>query len=253
MSETGRILIVDDEETFRETTAELLRGEGYLCDCAAESATATGLLSAREYDLLIADICMPGNANLEFVASAPVASGELSTVLVTGYPSLDTAIDSIRLEVGAYLLKPVDELELFAAARRGVARTRTRRAIRRTRERVRSQVEDLERLEALAGAPRDPSNELSVQSCLDALTATIATSLHDMYALTAATLNGDERTVRCSLAAMNQPTVLVNALRETIAVLEKTKSAFKSKDLGELRRRLEAILREQEQERPGAR
>ncbi|MDM7916105.1 MAG: response regulator [Candidatus Eisenbacteria bacterium] len=59
MSAHGRILIVDDEETFRESTAEILRGEGYDCDSAPDSARAAVLLADHEYDLVIADIFMP--------------------------------------------------------------------------------------------------------------------------------------------------------------------------------------------------
>ena len=61
MTQPGRILVADDEETFAESTADLLRREGYQCDTAREASIAATLLAGSQYDLLIADIRMPGN------------------------------------------------------------------------------------------------------------------------------------------------------------------------------------------------
>ena len=108
MAERGHFLLVDDEETFLYSTAELLRREGYGCDCAPDSATATTMLGNNSYDLLIADIKMPGNAELEFIKALPRIADGIPVILVTAYPTLMTAIQSIQLRVAAYLVKPID-------------------------------------------------------------------------------------------------------------------------------------------------
>jgi len=65
MAGTGRVLVADDEETFLFSTADLLRREGFECDCVRNAADASLLLGEKEYDVLIADIRMPGNSKLE--------------------------------------------------------------------------------------------------------------------------------------------------------------------------------------------
>ena len=67
MSDQGHILIADDEETFLHATAELLRQEGYTCDCVPDGASAAVWLRDGTYDVLIADIEMPGNQHLELI------------------------------------------------------------------------------------------------------------------------------------------------------------------------------------------
>jgi len=106
--EMGNILIADDEETFLLSTADLLRREGYHCDCAPDGKRAAEMLGKGEYDLLIADIKMPGNGNLELVREMPRLAEGLPVILVTGYPSLKTAMESFQLPVAAYLPKPVE-------------------------------------------------------------------------------------------------------------------------------------------------
>ena len=66
MTELGRILFADDEETFLQASCDLLRREGYACDGVPDASAAMQKLAAKKYDLLIADIKMPGNAELEF-------------------------------------------------------------------------------------------------------------------------------------------------------------------------------------------
>ena len=109
----NRILIADDEETFLYSTAELLRKEDFIVDCAHNTTIASKLLSKNRYDLLISDIKMPDNPNLVFIKKTQQLAENISIILVTGYPSLDTALQSIHLPISAYLVKPVDFDELL--------------------------------------------------------------------------------------------------------------------------------------------
>src|SRR4030042_6214874 len=101
MGDLRRILIADDEETFRNSLADLLRQAGYQCDCAPDAIVAAELLHSAEYDLLIADIKMQGNFELEFIRALPQIAEGMPVILVTGYPSLRSAIESIQLPVAA--------------------------------------------------------------------------------------------------------------------------------------------------------
>ena len=120
MAELGRILIVDDDETFLFSTADLLRREGYTCDCAPDAAAAAERLRAEDYDLLIADIKMPDNKELVFIRDVPRIAEGMPIILVTGYPSLYSAIQSIQLPVVAYMIKPIDFDELLERVQRSI-------------------------------------------------------------------------------------------------------------------------------------
>ena len=97
MPDLGRILVADDDETFLYSTADLLRREGYQCDCALDGATAAEILRSHTHDLFIADVKMPGNSDLELVKEARDVAKGIPVILVTGHPSLDTAVEAIEL------------------------------------------------------------------------------------------------------------------------------------------------------------
>lgn len=107
-SNKTRILIADDEDLFLQTTAEILRCEGYRCDAVTNAMDGMEALRARNYELLIADINMPGNANLDFIRQGRVCFPQLPIILITGYPEIETAIQGIDLDIDHYLLKPLE-------------------------------------------------------------------------------------------------------------------------------------------------
>jgi two-component system nitrate/nitrite response regulator NarL len=126
MSAPARILLADDEETFRSSVAVLLRREGYLCDMASNGSEAVEMLGQAQYDLLITDLRMPGNTDLELLRAA-TGSALLPVIVVTAYPSVPTAVEALRCSVVDYLVKPFDFEELLRAVRRALE---TRKAAR---------------------------------------------------------------------------------------------------------------------------
>src|SRR5689334_17552579 len=108
----GVLLIADDEEFIRRGLSELLRRDGFLCVESESGSDALNKLSEMEFDALISDIHMPGNAGLEMIQQVRALSPALPVVLLTGRPSVETAARSVRLPVTAYLTKPpnMDEL-----------------------------------------------------------------------------------------------------------------------------------------------
>ncbi len=127
MPRSGKILVADDEATFLEATVDLLREEGFECDGAPDAFHAESLLRQKDYDLLIADIRMPGNLELELLKGLKSTTGGLPVILVTGYPSLDTAMLSTRLSVVGYMLKPVNFDDLLEVAQEAIAHYRSLR------------------------------------------------------------------------------------------------------------------------------
>ena len=238
----GRILVADDEETFLQSTADLLRREGYVCDTVTDASAAAEMLRQHEYDLLIADIKMPGNPNLELIRQLPDVAGGLPAILVTGYPSVESAVHSLQLPVAAYLVKPVDFPELLGHVRVAVARYRLFTTLRRVRGRLKHWQDDLNSTEEMMRQTPGSASPVPIDVFLDLTLGNIVASLSDLRGLIEGLQNKTDGPQACHLLDCPRPAVFIKALREVIDVLRKTKSAFKSKELGELREKLEKLV-----------
>ncbi len=120
-SPAKRILIADDEPLYLRTTAALLRKQGYDCVCAPNGNAALDALSSEHFDLVLSDLNMPGNLKLELLKQGRSQWPDLPLIVITGAPSLPTAIESVRLGITDYLLKPVKLDDLLSSIRRALA------------------------------------------------------------------------------------------------------------------------------------
>ena len=237
----ARVLIADDEETFLFSTADLLRKEGYLCDCAQNAHTATKMLQKGEYDLVISDIKMPGNSDLNFVEKLSQIVDNVSVILVTGYPSTDTAIKSIQLPVSAYLVKPFDFNQLLMEVDKAVRSARNNRIVNSAQERLRDLQNEIAHIGLAMGQRQDREASVSFKSFLDISFQNIYGSLLDIRKLYE-NLNVENAAKDvCHLFNCPRNDIMMDAISDVINVLEKTKKSFKSKDLAELRKKLESL------------
>jgi two-component system response regulator HydG len=117
----ARILVADDEPLFLRTTAELLRKAGFKCECAADGDAALRALARESFDLLISDLNMPGNLKLELLREGRQTWPEIPLIVITGAPSLPTAIESVRLGIADYLLKPVKFEDLLSSVKHALS------------------------------------------------------------------------------------------------------------------------------------
>lgn len=115
------ILLADDEPLFLQSTAQLLRRAGYECRTASEATTAFQILAEGDVDLAIVDLNMPGNLDLQLLNEGRRRYPDVPMLVVTGAPSLNSAIDSVRLHIFDYLLKPIRFEEILAGVRRALA------------------------------------------------------------------------------------------------------------------------------------
>jgi len=116
-----RLLLVDDETRFREATRALLVERGFDCECADGAPAANELLGASSFDIVITDLQMEGNRHLEFVRSLGKIVPQPKVILLTAYPTLESAIQSVELPVTYYLLKPVPINDLVARIEEALA------------------------------------------------------------------------------------------------------------------------------------
>lgn len=117
-----RVLLVDDDEVFRSSTAKLLRDSGYPCACAPDPAAGESLLAQDPVDVLISDLVFGDELQLDLLRRAAELERPPACILVTAHPSVETAIEALDLGVVGYLVKPfeIDELvsRIDEAARR---------------------------------------------------------------------------------------------------------------------------------------
>ena len=236
ISAKGRIIIADDDVTFCIATRNFFRAAGFDCETAVDANLARQRIAEEEFDLLIADLNMPGNSGLELVQTMPELRVGLPVIIVTGSPTLQSATRSVRLPVVAYLVKPPNPDELLAVAEQAITQYRVFRAIRVSRDRLEAWVRDVNQLEALMSRPRHAGETGSTESFLNLTLSNLFAGLVELKQLTEAISQSD------SQRGILQGLTLYKALQETVAVLEKTKQSFKSKELGELRRKLEGLL-----------
>lgn len=246
MVQSGRILLADDDECFLRSTARLLRKAGYECDCAQDAPTAVQMLCEKEYDVLIADVVMPGNTHLELIHQGPLIRRGLPVILITGYPSLDTAIQSVQLHIEAYHVKPINFDKLLEQVRAAIEKHRLLQDVCSAEQRFRQSCEELAHLKKLLEEGRVDSFPEAVEAFLAHTYQNIASSLLDACHVREATGLHPHAQYVCNLLECPTLSLLSDALRETIRVLDKTRRAFRSKELGDLRKRLEELVKKAE-------
>jgi DNA-binding NtrC family response regulator len=109
----GCILVVDDEERQREIYRDILEGEGYEAATAPSGEAALNLLAGRRFDLVITDLNLTGMSGVQLLGEILSADPTVAVVLITGYPSIQSAIEATKRGVYQYLEKPVDRDRLL--------------------------------------------------------------------------------------------------------------------------------------------
>jgi len=237
-----RILIVDDENNFRETLTDFLMDEGYQCDVAENARAATQLLQENQYDLLISDIKMPGNTNLELIQRVQEIAAGMPVILVTGHSTVQTAVEAFRLPVAAYIEKPLKFAELLIEVRKCVGLSVMHRTLRDTRQRLGDSCRKLEEMETLFSSRVDTATANSVDAFVELTLGNIVGSLSDLRSVTESLSHSGEGEGRPEVVAWTRLDGSRKALREAIDVLETTKHKFKSKQLGALRHKLQVAI-----------
>jgi DNA-binding NarL/FixJ family response regulator len=144
MSERGRVLLADDEELFLRSAADLFRREGFVCDCARDAAETVQAVERARYDVVVADINMSGNRDLELVKEIRHRFSDLPVILVTGHPSVATAITALRLAAVDYILKPIKFAELVKRVEEAIEARAAMRSMEQHLEEIGPVVEKLQ-------------------------------------------------------------------------------------------------------------
>jgi response regulator RpfG family c-di-GMP phosphodiesterase len=122
--DTPRILVVDDEQVIREILADFLSMEGFWVRTAEDGSAALVELSRNQYDLVLSDLKMPNMGGLELLKAISEHTPNVITIIMTGFGTVETAIDAMKKGAYDYILKPFKVEEVVHTIRRGLERQR---------------------------------------------------------------------------------------------------------------------------------
>jgi DNA-binding response OmpR family regulator len=168
-NETAHVLVVDDEGAIRYSVSKTLQRIGYEVEEAASGEEALEMMGKREYDVILTDIRMPGLTGVDLLKRIKDIAPDGIVILMTGYASLGTAVESLRLGAHDYLIKPSSSQDIRQSVSRGVERSRNLRRRRALLDAIRSNVFELTRadVEALNAVYEDddhPPMEQRIES-----------------------------------------------------------------------------------------
>ncbi len=114
-SSARTVLVVDDDERFRSRLLRAFEERGFEARGAADVDEALALARAESPEYAVADLRMPGRSGLDLVRELKVLDPTTRIVVLTGYGSIATAVEAVRLGAVHYLTKPADLEEIIAA------------------------------------------------------------------------------------------------------------------------------------------
>lgn len=108
MGERARILVVDDDESVRKVFATILEEEGYAVDTAKNGREAIKKSKVKFYNLALIDIRLTDMEGTKLLTKVKDTMPKMRKIIITGYPSLQNAIEAVNRGADAYVLKPFD-------------------------------------------------------------------------------------------------------------------------------------------------
>jgi DNA-binding NtrC family response regulator len=109
----GSILVVDDEERQREIYRDILQYEGYDAEAVPSGEAALRILPQKRFDLVITDLNLTGMTGIQLLSGIMAADPTVAVIIITGYPSIPSAMEATKKGVYQYLEKPVERDKLL--------------------------------------------------------------------------------------------------------------------------------------------
>jgi len=147
MAEKISILIVDDEESVRDSLLNWFIEDGYSVECAENAKKALQLLEVRDFDIILADIKMPGMDGMEMHRRIKALNRDSIVIIMTAFASVDTAVQALKDGAFDYVTKPFDPDDLSHLIRNAAAQI----ALKGENEALKSRVTTLEAIDDFIG------------------------------------------------------------------------------------------------------
>jgi DNA-binding response OmpR family regulator len=112
-AEQARILVIDDDETVRRSLEAVLKEDGYEVDVAENGKEAIAKSKSKLYNLALVDLRLPDVDGIELLTAMREAVPKMVKIIITGYPSLENAIEGVNRGADAYIVKPYNMEDLL--------------------------------------------------------------------------------------------------------------------------------------------
>ena len=143
-ADVASVLVVDDEAAIRYSVSKTLQRVGYSVREAGSGDEALEIVRGQRFDVVLTDIRMPpGLDGVDLVRVLKDIDPDMVVILMTAYPSLNTAVEALRLGAHDYLIKPSSSQDIRASVARGVERSRNLKRRRRLLDAIRNSVQEL--------------------------------------------------------------------------------------------------------------
>jgi CheY-like chemotaxis protein len=149
----GRILCVDDEEIVLASFRKILVLDGYSIDTVQTGQEALGLIQTHQYDFVFTDLRMPAMDGVDVVKSVKHMRPDIDVVIITGYATVETAVECMKFGAMDYVQKPFTEDELRAFVKK---------AVFKRKDRIERQLKPLIRITHSTGSDRARTGEFSI-------------------------------------------------------------------------------------------
>ena len=157
MDRKSRVLVVDDERGIREGCRRVLLAEGYEVETAEDGERGLEAIAPCAFDLILVDVKMPGMGGIQLVRRSQEIDPSIVAIMITGYATIETAIEATRSGAYDFVPKPFTPDELTAKVRKGLEHRRLMVEASRLRE---------ERERSLIAISAEKSKLLTVVNCM---------------------------------------------------------------------------------------
>jgi len=125
--ESPAVLVVDDEQVIRDILCDFLSSEGFRVTAVSDGTEALSELNERTYDLMITDLKMPEMGGIELLAEVKEKNLSITTIIMTGFGTVETAIQAMKSGAYDYILKPFKVDEMLQVVKRALEKQRLER------------------------------------------------------------------------------------------------------------------------------
>jgi len=160
----ARVLIVDDEEGIRETLRAVLEDERCHVDTAENGQDAIAKSTAKFYNLGLVGVRLPDIDGVTLLASLGETTPKMVKIIITGYPSLESAIDAVNNGADGYIVKPFNMESLLRTIDEHLRKQleAKKSGVEKVKEYVESRVKEQESKTSRRGRPRTRSNDIGL-------------------------------------------------------------------------------------------
>jgi len=122
MDQTARILVVDDDENIRKVLVAILQDEGYKVESAGTARDGIEKSKKKFFNVALIDIRLPDMEGIELLSKIKDTTPKMRKIIITGYPTLQNAVDAVNRGASAYILKPFDVEKVLKTIREELAK-----------------------------------------------------------------------------------------------------------------------------------